>query len=660
MTQQHWLHFAKQLSSRLVTLISIFIITLISPISFAANTYDDSPALGQNNISDITQATEFERVRQETLRKAKKLKLSEHPTWRKLLHVEPGSLQSAVLSQSFFLSPEGETNSDEELIATINAYFETWPENTNKHPRCRYPARYHWLNKHLSLPRHKIDREQNCRYLSDWGLYKTTDSVSLLLVSGYLGNPASSFGHTLLKLNSSQINKSSDLFAKTVNYGAVVPPGDSTFRYITFGIFGGYKAVFSNHYFFTQDRVYSRTEFRDMWDYELALSEDQITFLMLHIWEITGRDYKYFFFDKNCAYRIAQLIELVDETSLSKHQRPWYLPEVLFHNLNQTPVNPQNPLLKNISFIPSSQRVLYQQMALLHKDEVDIVNDILADGDNSKAAWQAISQKDKVRKIILLDTLLFYQQYLLIASKNEEDDFLKKLKQKTLLARLSLPIEKKTRPPKKYLPSPAEGNKASTLGIAGISQEHNQQGILLNLAAFKRDHSTRNSLEGNELVLLDFNFKFTSDDHKLDSVNLIKASNLKPASFTLSQENHWAWQVSAGSKKQSKSENYNSFFKSGIGKSIALNSQLFAYGLAGPYFFTEGSNARAGTKVGLIFNEQHFNLSSYADISWNSHGEKDSVLNVLISTSLSQQTNIILNLSKDFEKEAQLGIHFYF
>ena len=69
----------------------------------------------------------------EALNTAERLDLASHPTWLKLLHYECDSKQSAVLTDSFFLSTNGRGNPSEELTATINAYFSPWTEDINEH-----------------------------------------------------------------------------------------------------------------------------------------------------------------------------------------------------------------------------------------------------------------------------------------------------------------------------------------------------------------------------------------------------------------------------------------------------------------------------------------------------------------------------------------------
>ncbi len=247
------------------------------------------------------------------------------------------------------------------MHATLEAYFLPWQQDTDEHPRCRFPARYYWLSRQLPLPGYVLNEPQ-CRRLSDWALLDRVKSVSLLLVSGYLGNPASTFGHALLKLNTDSSDDDYGLFDLTLNYGALIPENENALRYVVRGLLGGYEAGFSDRYFYTQDLVYSHTEFRDIWDYRLNLSNHQRTLLILHIWEIIGRKFVYYFLTRNCAFRLAELVDLVVDDLIIERARLWYLPVQLFHRLNAIDAARQHSgsgnLVEAVRFIPSSKRTL--------------------------------------------------------------------------------------------------------------------------------------------------------------------------------------------------------------------------------------------------------------------------------------------------------------
>lgn len=144
------------------------------------------------------------------IRKARELDLAAEPFWRKLLHFQ--GRRSQIRDDDFFLSENGQTDPRAELEATINAYFtgdhSVKREGGDTHIVCVFPARYMWLNSRLGLPDFRID-EKVCPALTRWARLNQIEAVSVVYVSGYLGNPASSFGHALLNL---KLKGSDELF----------------------------------------------------------------------------------------------------------------------------------------------------------------------------------------------------------------------------------------------------------------------------------------------------------------------------------------------------------------------------------------------------------------------------------------------------------------
>ena len=258
--------------------------------------------------------------------------LSTQKTWQRLLYFKNDT--SEVITKNFFLSKEN-FSLRSELISTINNYETIDYGDFNNSPRCKFPARYYWLSKFIDLPNYQII-DSRCTKLSNWKTIKETSSISIMLVSGYLGNPASTFGHSFLKLNSTHSTNKNDLFDLSINYGALVPDNEPIIKYIFKGIFGGYEAGFSDKYFYTQDLVYSNTEFRDIWDYELNISKEEQKLLLLHLWEIVGKKFKYYFLDKNCGYRVSQILELIlNKDIVNNKSDSWYIPVETFNFLEE-------------------------------------------------------------------------------------------------------------------------------------------------------------------------------------------------------------------------------------------------------------------------------------------------------------------------------------
>ncbi len=132
--------------------------------------------------------------------------------WSKLLHFKNG--RSTITSTDFFLSEHGHSDPESELIATLSAF--TAPSTT---AHCRYPARYIWVKENFGVD--LALSLQDCEDYQQWIQHSKAESVSLVYVTGYLGNPASFFGHLMMKFNRQGDNKTDiELLDTGINFGA--------------------------------------------------------------------------------------------------------------------------------------------------------------------------------------------------------------------------------------------------------------------------------------------------------------------------------------------------------------------------------------------------------------------------------------------------------
>ncbi|ADE15592.1 conserved hypothetical protein [Nitrosococcus halophilus Nc 4] len=246
----------------------------------------------------------------ELLSAAQQQHLSERPQWWALLHYRPTVLGWSHKSQaddpSFFLAQEGKTNPDAELAATLIALREGDGQAT--HPQCRFPARFYWLQQQ-GRPFSDIP-PVSCPEFEAWLHDLNTATVTLVFASSYLNSPSSMFGHTFLRLDPSHLNQDNLILASTVSYAADAGVHDSEIMFAYRGIFGGYPGITTVEPYFDKIRLYSKLENRDLWEYQLNLSPDEVTQLLRHAWEIKDKRFDYFFFDENCAYRILALIDV--------------------------------------------------------------------------------------------------------------------------------------------------------------------------------------------------------------------------------------------------------------------------------------------------------------------------------------------------------------
>lgn len=250
--------------------------------------------------------------------------LSDDAQWRALLHcaeIHPersaAPCRSKINSGSFFLDPNGANDAEAELRATVRAF-----RSGATDLRCRYPARHGWLRSQLP----GLAEGGPCPALDEWVSTIAPESATLVFPSTFVNNPASAFGHTLLRIDPAAQPPDSRLASYTANFAARTH-GENAFSYALKGLFGGYDGVFSVAPYYQKVTQYSDLENRDIWEYDLNLSPDEVRRLVLHLWELREIPFVYYYFDENCSSYLLSLIDTVRPSLALRREFPlWVLP----------------------------------------------------------------------------------------------------------------------------------------------------------------------------------------------------------------------------------------------------------------------------------------------------------------------------------------------
>ena len=54
---------------------------------------------------------------------------------------------------------------------------------------------------------------------------------------------------------------------------------------------------------------YGDVENRDIWEYRLALTGEEVLRMLMHVWELKAAYFDYYFLDENCSYHLLSLLE---------------------------------------------------------------------------------------------------------------------------------------------------------------------------------------------------------------------------------------------------------------------------------------------------------------------------------------------------------------
>ena len=233
--------------------------------------------------------------------------LSDDPYWRTLLHVRKGWFgeQSLMDDPSFFLAPDGAADPGAEMEAELRALCESPPPEPDRAPWCRFPARYAWLAGQLGLDPGRVAPDR-CPALSEALEAMDPGGATLVFPAAHGGNPASMFGHTLIRIDPAS---GSSLLAHAVNFAARTDPNDLAVVYAFKGLSGLYPGYYTLQPYYEKVLQYADIEQRDVWEYRLNLTAQEARTLALHAWELRDRYAAYYYLDENCSYQILFLLE---------------------------------------------------------------------------------------------------------------------------------------------------------------------------------------------------------------------------------------------------------------------------------------------------------------------------------------------------------------
>lgn len=309
---------------------------------------------------------------------------NELQSWKKLLLFTStwfSGERSLVDDPKFFIDPNGRQSAVAEWNATIRAFTNGTPLERQE-ALCRYPARRHFLERALQkrwadpIPDPPSESCQKLRFFSE---RVRSDGVSLVFSSYYAGNPASLFGHTFLKFR--QAGKTvSPLLDYGVNHSAF-PTTSNPFLYPLLGLGGGFPGYLTLMPYYVKVQEYNNSESRDLWEYELDLTNEETSFLLLVIFELFEKRIDYYYLDDNCSLVMLALLDAARPSlNLASQFRSWVVPADTVRVVARVPA-----FVKNIHFRPSKLRRYLQFEKSVTETERDAFKTLLFTPNSKKS-----------------------------------------------------------------------------------------------------------------------------------------------------------------------------------------------------------------------------------------------------------------------------------
>ncbi|MGB2081576.1 MAG: DUF4105 domain-containing protein, partial [Psychrobacter sp.] len=433
-----------------------------------------------------------------------------------------------------------------------------------------------------------------------------------ILVSSYLKNPASSFGHVLVKTNTSIDNinntnsdvrelSSEDLLNNSYNFGARIPENENGAMYALKGLFGFYDAGFSETEFFKQDAVYSKNEQRDMWEYVLNLDTFETQLLNYHLYEAKFARFDYYFIKQNCGYRSGEILELISDIRTTERVGPWYAPDYVFDQLLEHD-NGADSLVSSVRYLPSEQTQLREKFVQLSKPIQAVINSVIR--TESTAPLATLNADDKA---VALDFLILHRTY-----KITQDDTPKQraLKSELLSQRFALPasngLAQLTVPNK---PSPALSNKTTQTTVV-LSEERAEVGLSLFVKDPLNAHTDID--KRFEAVKASLGYSFDMHQWTLTDFVFLDMQQIEDLRQPLLGEPKLSWQLKTGARTDMFTGNRHSpYAQAGVGAGAKFGKHILGYGMVNATAHDQDKHADIGIELGLRMkrNNQSAELS---------------------------------------------------
>ncbi len=485
-----------------------------------------------------------------------------------------GGVISEADGRDFFNSPQGKTDPEAELVATLASFFvqsaDLAPDK--EHPQCDFAARFKWLNRELNFDSARL-KIQKCDRLERW--LKTLDPVGVTLVfaSHFMNNPASMFGHTLIRIDSRQAGQRKKLLNYGANYAAI-PDTENALLYAFKGLGGMFKGQFSIFPYYTKVQEYNNWESRDLWEYELQFTEDQLNTLLLNLWELGGTYFDYYYLQENCSYHVLSLLEAANPELRMKDQ---FFFSVIPSDTVKI-IMAQKSLVKKVVYRPAVLSQMNQKRLKMKAEEQRVFQKlVIGEVLPEDAEFTALPEPAKA---LLLSAYMDFLQYINLQKKEETQQ--NKIPHSILLARSRLKVApvKQDAAEIQFSSPPDQGHGADRLQL-GFG--HNNREPFLEFAYRPAYHDLMAKDMGydkdSEIIFFDIKMRYflESERVRLDRARILAITAINPYD-PLFVKPSWRMALEVDTLRDIKRPNcrYCNVYKGTFGSGFSYRPQYFS------------------------------------------------------------------------------------
>jgi hypothetical protein len=470
----------------------------------------------------------------------------------------------------------------------------------------------------------------------------------VIFPAAYLNSPSSMFGHTLLRVDQQGQTASNILLAYTINYAANANQNDNELVYAFRGLFGGYPGGVSVLPYYQKVKEYGALENRDIWEYKLNLSTDEVRFVLLHTWELKDRYFDYYFFDENCAYRVLTLVEVA---------RP-ELDLVDRFNTHAIPANTvralvEQGIVESVTYRPSRATLLEHRSQSLPKTEQLLARQL--GYENSDRVKETLKPLAEDRQAAIYDVAYAYQRYQ--AKKQEwSREHIAEKSHQLLKERSQLAATQVFEP----VPEPAirddQGHHTNEWSLKAGRYDSVDYVETVWRPAYHDLHDPVGGYPlGAQIKFLETALRYQEGGHfRLQQLTGLNITSLTPRTIFL---NPLSWQVDLGLYRRDTRRDQDNLmprlsFAGGL--TYLLDSGFTLYGLAGASAevdrgLEKGYVLSPKLTMGLLYNKEHWHTAVNVSSWYGAEGESGNhqQLSATVGYHFSRDTSVYVEYSHE-------------
>lgn len=442
-------------------------------------------------------------------------------------------------AQHFFLAADGKSEPTAELDATLASFFSD-ESRLDEPPQCRVKGRYEWLKSKLGFDARRLP-EQRCEFYEKWAAAIDPAGMALVFASNDLNSPATMYGHTLLRVDVVGQTGEQRLLAHAVNYAAEVATDGSQVGYIFQALVGGFYGEYSLYRYHERVRQYVRINHRDLWEYPVRFTREEMDRVFRHLWEMRAVGSDYLFFTENCSFMLLSLLETAREdlvlTAEFEDPIPYVIPVDTLRAARDAGV------LGPPEFRPSMARTLAHRLDQLEPAAYGWVLDYASgDAGLDDARLAGVAEAQRARMLEAAG------DYLLFLFQNGDLDREESMPRSraVLTERSRIEAQAGFTAPAPPAVSPDQGHESSRLAFGVRADRYDSAAVIRARGAYHdRLDPTAGFLPGGEIEFVDLSL-LVGDKVRVADLKLVSVQSVAPWDRAFRP---WLWQAQGGLRR---------------------------------------------------------------------------------------------------------------